>query len=196
MSKHGKSGGPGDTGRKHPAKSSTDKRSSRELLDELNSIQSLLGDAAADVDPQNLSDDDDIPTLPASAEDGSIGDAHAQIPLLGSTPPGSKSAASTVKTAPEKPTERVNPFLSSPSTSSKPAREAASLDIEKLIAQRAQETIRSTAQATSKPSSASPTQRLSEQQVRALAEEVLAEWMPKIERDLRNRLIDALKNNH
>lgn len=201
MSKNGKPGGPSNTGAKHPGKQSTDTRSRRELLDELSSIQSLLGDAAADVDPHNLGEDDDIPTLPP-AEDDDIGDAHAQIPLLGGkpTPPAAKKAtperAASKISAPDKSGERVNPFLPRSNAPTKSTHEGVSQDIEKLIAQRAQETIRSTANAMPSAGATTPAQALSAHQIRVLAEEVLSEWMPKIERDLRNRLIDALKNNH
>lgn len=191
MSKNSKPGGPSDTGGKHPGTNSTDKRSSRELLDELSSIQSLLGDAAADVDPHNLGEEDDIPTLPATEEDDDIGDAHAQIPLLGGKP----IPSSATTRAPQAPAERINPFLPRPNVPTKPARDGASQEIEKLIAQRSQETVSSTVKAMP-TASATSAQGLNEQQVRALVEEALAEWMPKIERDLRNRLIDALKNNH
>jgi hypothetical protein len=191
MSKNGKPGA------KHPGTQSTDTRSRRELLDELSSIQSLLGDAAADVAPHTLGEEDDIPTLPPAAEDDEIGDAHAQIPLLGEKPTPQPitttkpERAASESAASQAPAERVNPFLPKTNTPTKPAREKASQDIEKLIAQRTQDAV----SATSAASTASA-QALSGHQIRVLAEEVLAEWMPKIERDLRNRLIDALKNNH
>jgi hypothetical protein len=136
------------------------------LLDELTSIQALLGEGDRDVSPASLLDDD-VPLLePGAAE----GDAHTQIPLLGddkTRSPLSKAVA-----------ERENPFLprkpAQPITAS-PKIEPARPSIPPLA-----------------PTRAAPTSP-DDAAIRALADEVLAEWMPKIERDLRNRLIDILK---
>src|SRR5690606_4440800 len=88
--------------------------------------------------------------------------------------------------------ERENPFLPKSASAPKPQPPlTGSKAIEALIAQRAASTPRAPA-----PSPASPAApaTLSDNQIHALVDEVLAEWLPKIERDLRNRLIDALKN--
>ena len=155
-----------------------------DLLDELNSIQSLLGDAARDVD-QPLADDE-IPVLPpgGSAE----GDAHTQIPLLGADAPRSSGAEPLRKAL----SERENPFLPKSASTAKPQPSlTGSKAIEALIAQRAAST---PPRATTPAASSTPAATLSDSQIHALVDEVLAEWLPKIERDLRNRLIDALKN--
>ena len=154
-----------------------------DLLDELSSIQSLLGDAAHDVD-QPLQDDE-IPVLPPDDADG---DAHTQIPLLGADAPHNSTADPLRKAL----SERENPFLPKSASSPKPQPPlTGSKAIEALIAQRAAITPRAPA-----PSPASPAApaTLSDNQIHALVDEVLAEWLPKIERDLRNRLIDTLKN--
>lgn len=151
-----------------------------DLLDELNSIQSLLGDAARDVD-QPLADDE-IPVLPPDAD----GDAHAQIPLLGA------DASSNADPLRKALSERENPFLPKSAGASKPQSPlTGSKAIEALIAERAASTPRAPAPSPSSPATPST---LSDSQIHALVDEVLAEWLPKIERDLRNRLIDALKN--
>jgi len=153
-----------------------------DLLDELSSIQSLLGDAAHDVDQPLL--EDEIPVLPPDDADG---DAHTQIPLLGADTP--RSTADPLHKALS---ERENPFLPKSAGAAKPQPPlSGSKAIEALIAQRAASTPR--ARAASPASPAAPA-TLSDSQIHALVDEVLAEWLPKIERDLRNRLIDALKN--
>ncbi|MFN3713860.1 MAG: hypothetical protein ACK4SX_09395 [Alcanivoracaceae bacterium] len=139
------------------------------LLDELSSIQALLGDGDRDVAPASLLDDD-VPLLdpvPPLA-----GDADSQIPLLDESGPATASSPLSKALA-----ARDNPFLprkpgpAAPSATPKiePARPAAPA-----------------------PSRSSPV-ALNDAAARALVDEVLAEWMPKIERDLRNRLMDLLK---
>jgi|SRR5690606_2841950 len=153
-----------------------------DLLDELSSIQSLLGDAAHDVDQPLL--EDEIPVLPPDDADG---DAHTQIPLLGAGTP--RSTADPLHKAL---CERENPFLPKSAGAAKPQPPlTGSKAIEALIAQRAASTPRAPA---ASPASPAAPAALSDSQIHALVDEVLAEWLPKIERDLRNRLIDALKN--
>lgn len=165
------------------------------LLDELNSIQSLLGDAAQDVPSHNISDGEDIPLLPT--EDNSDhaegeGDAHAQIPLLGTGTP-TKTPPPTKNSAPPRQTidKRENPFLSKASATKPSSTPASSKSIENLIAQRAVESSRTRPAA--KESVPVPVSALDDTQVRTLVDEVLAAWMPKIERELRNLLIERLK---
>lgn len=152
-----------------------------DLLDELSSIQSLLGDAAHDVDQPLL--EDEIPVLPPDDADG---DAHTQIPLLGADTP--RSTGDPLRKALS---ERENPFLPKSAGAAKPQPPlTGSKAIEALIAQRAASTPRAPA---ASPASPVAPAALSDSQIHALVDEVLAEWLPKIERDLRNRLIDALK---
>src|SRR5690606_7398932 len=82
-----------------------------DLLDELSSIQSLLGDAAHDVDQPLL--EDEIPVLPP--DDTADGDAHTQIPLLGADAP--RSAGDPLRKALS---ERENPFLPKSAGAPKP----------------------------------------------------------------------------
>lgn len=166
--------------------------SRRDLLDELSSIQSLLGDAAEDVAQSGLHDDDDIPTLaPSDAPllDPLEGDAHTQIPLL-----GGESSPSKPTSTPKPPAERENPFLpKSTAKLSEQSRAETSKAIEALIAQRAPQTRTATPSKAPHSAPATPT-KLDDRQVRALVDEVLSAWMPRIERELRNRLIEELKN--
>lgn len=164
--------------------------SRRDLLDELSSIQSLLGDAAEDVPQSGLHDDDDIPMLSSDAPllEPLEGDAHTQIPLLGGEPTPKNSAA-----APKPPVERENPFLpKSTAKLSEQSRAETSKAIEALIAQRAPQA--RTAPPSKPTSSPAAPRKLDDGQVRSLVDEILAAWMPRIERELRNRLIEELKN--
>lgn len=134
------------------------------LLDELNSIHSLLGEAGQDVPATPL--DADIPLLPpvdAPTADRPAG--SSQISLLDGTPPLRKALA-----------ERENPFL--PKRPVEPS-----------------QTVASSTPATAKPVLPLPEKSGStpvpdSAQIRALVDETLAEWLPKIERDLRARLTE------
>lgn len=52
---------------------------------------------------------------------------------------------------------------------------------------------RKTIAASAKPAPAPAPHSVDDARLRALVDEALAEWMPKIERDLRNRLMDLLR---
>ena len=135
------------------------------LLDELTSIHSLLGDADKDVPPSSLLDDD-VPLLDAVDTDVSS-DPGEQIPLLDT------DTAALVRNEPlhKALSERENPFL--------PRR---------IVTER---TKPATAPATHPPAS-SPTDSIDDSRLLALVDEVLAEWMPKIEQDLRSKLMELL----
>lgn len=172
-------------------KKSTDRS---DLLDELSSIQSLLGDAAQDVRQDHM--DDDIPMLPPEKDAGSAaeGDAHTQIPLLGEDSAGKKTQQNPLHKAL---TERANPFLSqAPPPARQQGAAPASRAIEEMIVQRAERAnpfLPQTSAATGK-AEAPAVPSLSEAQVRALVDEILAQWMPRIERELRDRLMDELRD--
>ncbi len=158
-----------------------------ELLDELSSIQSLLGDAARDVEQHNLTGDDDIPVLPPEDD----GDAHTQIPLLGAD--ATDDPAQVRKAA----TARENPFLPKSTVNrAQQSRNDTSKAIEAMIQQRTAAPARpaATPPPLPRPSAGTSSPTLSDQQVRALVDEILAAWMPRIERELRDRLIEELKS--
>jgi hypothetical protein len=137
------------------------------LLDELSSIQSLLGEGGKDVPLTTL--DGQAPELtPRKATD--VGN---QMPLLGDgSRPTSSSPLSKALS------ERENPFLPRKPQHTPSAAPAIP---------------------TPPPRHRPPTQasgQLSETQMRALVDEALAEWLPKIERDLRNRLMEKLRRDN
>lgn len=135
------------------------------LLDELDSVKSLLGDAAQDVPSAVTQEGDEaVPTLTQ--------DDDSQIPLLGGSPEATAKpgVADSVKRALS---ERANPFLSASAPPAQPKVTPAPPP------------------AASAPAKAGPS--LDEAQIRATVDEILAAWMPRIERELRERLIEQLK---
>ena len=145
-----------------------DKRKrARALLDDLDSVKSLLGDAARDVPPAHLDDEDGahVPTL--EPEDG-----DSQIPLLGGQEKkpvaDSQNGRDSVQRALS---ERQNPFLTQ-------AQKAASV---------------TKPPTTTPPSGAKAV--LGEQEIKAMVDELMATWMPRIEKELRERLIAALRRH-
>lgn len=173
---------------KHPARALSANR--RGLLNELDDIRSLLGDGLPG--PGNL-DDLDIPLLQPE------GDAHTQIPLLGSEPPVAAAAppAQAPLTPPAAPAlekaiaERENPFLP-----------RATME---RLAQHHRQTPQALRPAAPAPLSSSPPPatpapaasepRLDDRAMRAIVDEILAAWMPRIERELRTRLLDELRGD-
>lgn len=159
-----------------------------QLLNELSSIQDMLGDAGEDVDETG------IPTLTDEGQTGAQGgkdadgDARNQIPLLapdddGASGQSPNEANERLRRALK---ERENPFLSGAARaadSQKPQHKAESAP------QPAPEA------APEPPAEPAPPEaaRLDEQQMRALVDEVLAAWLPKIERELRARLMEYLR---
>lgn len=145
-----------------------------ELLDELDSVKSLLGDAADDVPPSAISDEDDVPLLGADEDP-----EEAQIPLLGqdpATPPAASASSKDVSDAVRRAlAERNNPFLSA----------AAKASAAQPAASKAPPPAPTGAAASPAPAT--------QPDVEAIVEEVLDEWMPKIEQAVRQRLLAALK---
>ncbi|MCH8544963.1 MAG: hypothetical protein LAT61_15480 [Alcanivorax sp.] len=169
------------------------------LLDELDDIRSLLGDALDD-GAQGLPDDLDIPLL------------EPESPPAAATRPRATAAAPTVS----RPTSKTPPVPPSSSTSgSKPvasgpledllsARENPFLPrhtMERLAQHRAHtpEGLRPPAPATAADKatltgSAATPARPSDASIRAAVDEILAVWMPRIERELRDRLTQQLRD--
>lgn len=138
----------------------------RGLLHELDDIRTLLGD---DGDAALL----DIPLLQPE------GDAHTQIPLLDtalSAPATSETSAVERAIA-----ERENPFLP-----------RATME---RLAQHHRQAPTPEITAVAPVIAASTTAPLDEQAQRAMVDEVLAVWLPRIERDLRARLMTRLRND-
>ncbi|PKM21659.1 MAG: hypothetical protein CVV10_08250 [Gammaproteobacteria bacterium HGW-Gammaproteobacteria-14] len=133
------------------------------LLDELNSIHSLLGEASKDVPSTPL--DADIPLLPPVDNP-----QDPQISLLDGAPPLRRALA-----------ERENPFL--------PKRPA---DTSRTVASQPPTATKPAASPQGK-TDVTPDTPPDSAQIRALVDETLAEWLPKIERDLRARLTEWLK---
>ena len=149
------------------------------LLDELDSVKSLLGDAARDVPQAEMEGEegDPVPTLLPEDDDG-------QIPLLGgdSGPTGaaSQTSSQSVKDSVRQAlSERQNPFLSA-------ARAAA--------ASAAATTPASSTQRAAPPPTSKADSYLSDQDIQAMVNDLLAAWMPRIEQELRQRLINALRS--
>lgn len=134
------------------------------LLDELSSIHSLLGEGHRDVAPSSLLDDD-VPLLePATPGKG---DAHTQKSLFDPPPKAASASEPLKKTL----AERDNPFLPKKPVAPPP-----------LAAPKIE------------PARPATANKVSDAALRAVVDEALAEWMPKIERDLRNRLMEFLRN--
>ena len=188
------------------------------LLDELGNVQELL-----DGDQGPEAGDEEVPLLepeaPATPEAG----GEEQIPLLGdgleesapdSAPapatPGQRTSGAGMKGAEEtgagrdsalkaRLRKRENPFLAghsaTPGTDA-PRRNSVAEDLDALLQ-------RERANAETPPPSPEPTgsrqgkapARLTEAQIRALVDEVLAEWMPRLERELRDRLTRRLRSD-
>lgn len=134
------------------------------LLDELSSIHSLLDEGHRDVAPSPLLDDKVPPIEPGAPAKG---DAHTRKSLFDS-PAKSAAADGPLK---KMLAGRENPFLPKKPASPPPP---AAPRIE--------------------PTRPAPSSTLNDAALRALVDETLAEWMPKIERDLRNRLMELLRN--
>lgn len=137
------------------------------LLDELSSIRSLLGDADKDVPPMLLEGEE----LPVLTPDAPGGDAHTQASLFDAPAPGGRDPLRKALA------ERENPFLPR-----KPAAPAA-----------AAPTLKPTRPAPAASPSA-PARRPDDAAVRALVDELVAAWLPKIEQELRDRLTAMLRN--
>lgn len=138
----------------------------RGLLHELDDIRTLLGDGSND-------DLLDIPLLEPE------GDAHTQIPLLDAAllAPTNDGPAAVERAI----AERENPFLPRAT-------------IERLAQHHRQTPAAPEAGAAPAINTPAAVQAPDEQTLRALVDEVLAVWLPRIERELRERLMTQLRD--
>jgi hypothetical protein len=170
---------------KNPPDSPLPEKDRRELLDELSSVQDMLNE-----DDHPEASDDDPPVLkPDSPGEAPESDGEEQMPLLqpDSGEAGSDPANERLRKALS---ERPNPFLSDAARNTDPQNRTTSApSAEKPGAQPEQNLSQA---ATGTPTS--DTSGLSEQEMRALVDETLAAWLPKIERELRDKLMEHLRN--
>lgn len=159
-----------------------------QLLDELSSIQDMLGEAGEDVDEAG------IPTLAAEGDAAPVGDAENQIPLLAPDDTSDDTPNEANERLRNALKERENPFLSGA------ARAADNQKAPRKAESAPQPSPQPAPEAAPEPPAEPPAEppppeaaRLDEQQMRALVDEVLAAWLPKIERELRARLMDYLR---
>jgi hypothetical protein len=170
---------------KNPPDSPLPEKDRRELLDELSSVQDMLNE-----DDTSETADDEPPVLkPDSSREDSGSDGEEQMPLLqpDGGEPGSDPANERLRKALS---ERPNPFLSDAARNTDPQNRKASAPGEE--------------QPNAQPENPEPTATggnvsadtagLSEQQMRALVDETLAAWLPRIERELRDKLMERLRN--
>ena len=173
---------------KPPRKNPFLQKDRNQLLDELNSIQEMLGEAGHDVDEES------IPTLttegeaaPPGRDSPPEGDAENQIPLLAPDDASADSPNEANERLRKALKERENPFLSS---AARAASQQPAAPAEKKTAPEKKE-----APPTPPPSAKEPasSHALSDTEMRALVDETLAVWLPKIERELRARLMEYLR---
>lgn len=186
---------------KPPRKNPFLKKDRGQLLEELHSIQEMLGEAGEDVGEEG------IPTLaeegdaPASAT--GEGDAENQIPLLAPDENGEQEPAAANERLRQALQERENPFLSAAGKAAREKTDAAAARAtgENISPSEAHSEAEEPPQKTApdnnpeRPTASATTPgTLDEQEMRALADEVLAAWLPKIERELRARLMEYLRD--
>ena len=167
------------------------------LLDELGSVKKLLDeDDKTDSPAARPGPHDDIPVLlpdEASTSEGE-GDAHTQASLF-DQPAASKgnNEAETEEARRRRllAASRDNPFLPSKSMQDL-ANERDRLT--RITHGSSDATTRTTTAGKSAPPAGEKNRSLDDAAVRALVDEMLAEWLPKIERELRDRLTRHLKD--
>ena len=168
------------------------------LLDDLDSIKSLLGDSdsrSKETTPrespekqQRPGPHDDIPMLLPDEDDGKAaeGDSHTQASLFDQTPGKTPARPATDPTSNldrQSRLTRDNPFLPRKSMDDLAA------ERERISQVTHGQTPAQPASPTT-PKAGNPDQasQPSPEQIRAMVDEVLAEWLPKLERELRDRL--------
>ena len=167
---------------KKPARTKKAAKAS-ELLDELNSVSDMLGDAADDVPAAPLSEDD-VPLL-ANDDEADSGDSQNQIPLLGAdgnaaAKPDSAPPSTRLETLAR---ERENPFLP-----------RSKLDELAQSQSQTDKSLRELNPDRPRPPSAPAPSAPATPDVESIIDDLVAEWLPRLERELRDRLARALRN--
>jgi hypothetical protein len=156
-----------------------------ELLDELASVQDMLSE-----DNNKGTPDQDPPVLePESPGEPLSPGTEEQMPLLqpDAHQPHSDPANNRLRQALS---ERPNPFLSDAARNTDPQNRATTPSADQAPGERSEPP--ATAQAPMDASAAAS--GLGENEMRALVDEILAAWMPRIERELRDKLMERLRN--
>ena len=140
-----------------------------QLLKELADLKSLLGE-------------DDIPVV--GLEPSTEASPAADIPTLSVSERARTARNPFLQSGPVEAPANLKPLLRSDIAEEHPSSITAESRPNPFLTPRSRPT------APAAPSDTS----LSQAQQRALVDELLAQWMPKIERELRNRLLDVLNN--
>lgn len=169
---------------KNPDGSPLPEKDREELLDELSSVQDMLSE-----DNNNKAPDEDPPVLePTSPGDAHGSDTEEQMPLL--QPDSSESEADPANERLRQAlSERPNPFLSDAARNTDPQNRATTTSADEQRG--AEPELSASPNATTDAST--NTSVLSEQDMRALVDETLAAWLPQIERELRDKLMEHLR---
>jgi len=174
-----------------PPDSPLPEKDRKELLDELSSVQDMLGNQ--DDAPEKAGEDPPLlqpETSGHEREARSGGDSEEQMPLLqpdtgdSGTDPANERLRQALS-------ERPNPFLSDAARNTDPKNRTPS---EASTGAQPDSRAEPSAPATATPTAGAHASGLNEQQMRALVDEILAAWLPKIERELRDKLMEHLRN--
>ena len=169
---------------KNPPDSPLPEKDRKELLDELSSVQDMLNEEDRADTP-----DEDPPVLEPEARGDAPDAGEEQMPLL--QPDGDQSGSDPANERLRKAlSERPNPFLSGAARNTDPQNHSASAAAGEQPGAQPDKPA-SGAAAASPPTD---TAGLSEQEMRAIVDETLAAWLPKIERELRDKLMERLRN--
>lgn len=169
----------------------------KELLDELSSVQDMLSedqDGSGDEDPPMLE-----PESPGQAPEG--GDEQ-QMPLLQSDS-GEEGQDPANERLRQALSERPNPFLDDAARKSAQKNQGGRQQESPAAASGASSTPGTEARTSTASATAADTPNasadsggaaLTEEQIRAVVDETLAAWLPRIERELRDKLSERLRN--
>ncbi len=170
---------------KNPDGSPLPEKDREELLDELSSVQDMLSDGNNKRAP-----DEEPPVLEPESPGGAHGsDTEEQMPLL--QPDSSDSEVDPANERLRRAlSDRPNPFLSDAARKTDPQSRATTLSDGEQRG--AAPELSASPKATTDAST--NTSGLSERDMRALVDETLAAWLPKIERELRDKLMERLRS--